>query len=87
MMGWFKDFFSSEEEVKKEKEKYFIEVKCKNCKFREQVEIKRKITVKEGIKNLSCSNCGLKKLRILNWNDYFEEFGVINSYTEEENET
>ena len=58
-MGWFKDFFSSEEEEEDKVEKYEVRVFCLNCKITSKVEILKGNSVKGNLRKIKCSNCGL----------------------------
>lgn len=59
-MGWFKDFFTVEEE-EPEVEKYDVDVFCMNCKNKSEVEIVKGNSVKERLRKIKCSNCGLNE--------------------------
>jgi len=59
-MGWFKDFFTTEEE-EPEVEKYEIDVFCMNCKNKSEVKIIKGKSVKDNLRKVNCSNCGLNE--------------------------
>jgi len=53
-MGFWKEFFSTEEEQKK----YSIDAMCFNCKKNQTIELPFKKTVKEELEEVVCFNCG-----------------------------
>ncbi len=59
-MGFF-DFFKTENEEVLEKT-YKIKTICLNCKTCQDIEIKKDVCVKKGLRNFCCSNCGLIQL-------------------------
>ena len=71
-MGWFKDFFKTEEE-EKEVEKYSVDVFCFNCKTQSTARIIKGNSVKDSLRKISCSNCGLKEIVPYSLNLHFAE--------------
>jgi len=71
-MGWFKDFFKTEEE-EKEVEKYEVDVFCLNCKSQSTVKIIKGNSVKESLRKIICFNCGLKEIVPYSLNTHFQE--------------
>ncbi len=71
-MGWFKEFFKTEDEEEKI-EKYEAKVFCMNCKHQGKVSIIKGDSIKESLRKISCSNCGLKEFVPYSLNIHFEE--------------
>ena len=74
-MGWFKDFFRFIEEEDK-KEYYYVKVFCMNCKKTETVKIVKGKSIKEMLRGLPCSFCGLNYFVPYSLNLEYEE-GLI----------
>lgn len=66
-MGLFssKDNNFLDGDSKLKKGEYVVRVICKNCKFKQKAYIPKKVSVTEHLKNISCSECDLKELKMM----------------------
>lgn len=80
---------TNEDIEKSEKGKYIVRVICKNCRFKEKVAVPQNTSVKNFLKNVACSKCGLKELKMMqnqSNEEWFGDFLDDNSFDEDEEE-